>query len=211
MNKDTFNRRKRSVEQLCTKTRDILLGRNHSIVPEILRDGMFSAEAVECWVDSLLRGCEPKRYDNLHFIQVYLETVVCYLFSECNEEDQNLRSLYTLLQNSQTNWGLPFADTPFGIMVADAYENTHISAIDTAAFSVLKTKAELLRECFDTLDIRKYNLSGVGKYLDEYIITNNLCALSNDEFYHSSYNELHRLMFHARSQIKTLAGEQEEQ
>ena len=211
MNNDNFNRRKRNVEQLCAKTRDILLGRDHSIVSEIIRDGMFSEEAVECWVDSLLHGCEPKRYDNLPFIKVYLETVVCYLFSECNEEDQNLRSLYTLLQNSQNNWGLPFADTPFGIMIADAYKNLHFSAVDKDAFAVLQKKAELLREYFDNLDIRKYNLSGVNKYLDEYIVANNLCALSDDEFYHSSYNELHRLMLHARIQIKILAGEQEEQ
>ena len=199
--------RKRKIEQLCSRVRDIMLGRELPLASYVIRNDHFDVSGVEALVSSMLGKCEPTRYDQLDFISAYLETVICYLFAECNEDDQTFISIYTLLANSQAYWGIPFDDSPFGIMLADAGERDHYLIIDSEAASVLKEKASLLRTKLNELDIKKYNLSGVNKYLDEFVRCNSFSICENDDNFRYAQNELRRISFRARRQVTSTGGE----
>lgn len=200
--------RKRKIEQLCSKVRDIMLGRELPLAPYVIRDDHFDVPSVEVLVSSMLKTCEPTRYDQLDFISTYLETVICYLFAECNEDDQTFISIYTLLANAQAYWGIPFDDSPFGIMLADADDRDHYLIIDSEAASALKEKASLLRTKLNELDIKKYNLSGVNKYLDEFVRCNSISICENDDNFRYAQNELRRISFRTRRQVAITSGEE---
>ena len=200
--------RKRKVEQLCSRVRDIMLGRELPLAPYAIRDDHFDMQSVEALVSSMLGNSVPTKYDQLDFISTYLETVICYLFAECNEDDQTFISIYTLLANSQAYWGIPFDDSPFGIMLADAEEREHYLIIDSEAASAMKDKASLLRTKLNELDIKKFNLSGVNKYLDEFVRCNSISICENDENFRYAQNELRRISFRARRQVAVTSGEE---
>lgn len=198
MEMEKIEARRQEIERLCARVQSILFGKEYPISKEIICDGEFSEDAVVAFVDKIVGSVEPENIEEAPLIRAFLETVVCYLFSECNEEDRIYGSLYKIAAVFSRELGYQFECSTFGIMLSDANESRHYGRIDKKAFDHLIQKVAVLREQFSTAKIDRSLHLDIEKYLDAFILKHDLSCLTDDDKYQRATHEIERLIFRTR-------------
>lgn len=198
MDTEKIDVRKKEITRLCTRVQGILFGKEYSLSKVIICDDDFCEEAVVEFVEKIIRSVEPQNASEVPLVRSFLETVVCYLFSECNEEDRIFGSLYKIAAVFSRDCGCQFDDSTFGIMISNACQSRHYGNIDKKAFAHLTQKASVLRNNYSSAISGTSLPVDIDKYLDAFVLRYNISCLTDDDKYQRAIHEIERLIFRTR-------------
>lgn len=202
MNDELFVRRKNTIHDLCTRVENILSGYEYPLSKMVVIDGEFSSSTVVQIASDIVEKGQGLSELNKAISKSFFECAIAYLFSECNEDDRIVLSLFKLAKAFEACLDYQdFSGTTFGIMIDDAKSARHYSKIEEDAFCMLLHSANKLEELFVGYRLKGDSSLNLNALIEQYIMDQGLHCFDNDEKFNGALLELRRLMH--RSKILT--------
>lgn len=202
MNDALFTERKNEIHALCDRIEGILSGHEYPLSKIVILDGEFSARDVSQIASDIAEGNSELDEKGKAICKSFFECAIAYLFSECNEDDRIVLSLFKLAKafESCLNYKV-FSETTFGIMIDDARSARHFTKIEEDACHMLLNAADTLEELYSGYDFENASALNLNLLIDQYIIEQGFHCFDSEEKYQGALIELRRLVH--RSKILT--------
>lgn len=202
MNEELFVSRKNTIHELCNRIENVLSGNYYPLSKMVVINGEFSSNAVlQIASDIVENGAELNELGKA-ISKSFFECAIAFLFSECNENDRIVLSLFKLAKAFEDCLDFQdFSGTTFGIMIEDAKNARHYSKIEEDALSLLLQSASKLEELFIGYGIKNDSSLNLNTLIERYIVAQGLHCFDNDEKFNAALFELRRLIH--RSKILT--------